>query len=238
MRLEDYSRIWDNKIVLREYYHTLHRWIELQCVDLSSPSIEIGSGASTVSFSKIKNVIRTDIQTGKLVDVSFDATKIPLRDSSFSNVIGFDVLHHISFPLEFLQEAHRVLKPGGRLVFIEPFISPTSYIFYKLAHHEPVDLAWNPWLQRGSSEDPYDSNQAIPTIMLRKSNVTRIQRELGFGLVGCWYGGIVYPLTGGFKKWSLVNSSTLRFLLGLENMLPHFLKRILSFRVGFVFEKK
>jgi SAM-dependent methyltransferase len=49
-----------------------------------------------------------------------DATRLPFADGAFDVVLIRDVLHHVPARLAVLHEAHRVLRPGGRLHLIEP----------------------------------------------------------------------------------------------------------------------
>jgi SAM-dependent methyltransferase len=42
-----------------------------------------------------------------------------LEDESFDAVVGSSVLHHLNLACA-LREAHRILKPGGRIAFAEP----------------------------------------------------------------------------------------------------------------------
>jgi hypothetical protein len=44
----------------------------------------------------------------------------PIEDASFDAVIASHVIEHLANPLRALQEFHRVLRPGGRLVLIVP----------------------------------------------------------------------------------------------------------------------
>ncbi len=46
--------------------------------------------------------------------------EIPFRDSTFDALILVDVIHHLEQPEQSLQEAMRVLKPGGRVFILEP----------------------------------------------------------------------------------------------------------------------
>jgi SAM-dependent methyltransferase len=52
--------------------------------------------------------------------VTADATRLPFSGGSFDAVLIRDVLHHIGDVGGVLAEAHRVLKPGGRLTLLEP----------------------------------------------------------------------------------------------------------------------
>ncbi len=45
---------------------------------------------------------------------------LSFRESSFSNIICFDSLHHTKDYSKILSEMYRVLIPGGRAIFIEP----------------------------------------------------------------------------------------------------------------------
>lgn len=44
----------------------------------------------------------------------------PIENASFDTVIASHVIEHVANPLRTLQEFHRVLRPGGRLVLIVP----------------------------------------------------------------------------------------------------------------------
>jgi ubiquinone/menaquinone biosynthesis C-methylase UbiE len=48
-----------------------------------------------------------------------DATKLPWRDNSFDHIYAIWFLEHLPNPLQVLQEAKRVLKPGGTITITE-----------------------------------------------------------------------------------------------------------------------
>jgi ubiquinone/menaquinone biosynthesis C-methylase UbiE len=54
-----------------------------------------------------------------------DGTALPFADASFDVVLSHAVIEHVTRPLEYLRELHRVTRPGGR-VFLQtaPYLSP------------------------------------------------------------------------------------------------------------------
>jgi SAM-dependent methyltransferase len=48
-----------------------------------------------------------------------DAHRTPFDDDAFDLVVGIAILHHLDIPVA-LREIRRVLRPGGRAVFMEP----------------------------------------------------------------------------------------------------------------------
>lgn len=58
----------------------------------------------------------------------FDKNQIPMEDQSVDLIFVIAVLHHIPNQQvsEYLREFHRILKPEGRIVAIEPYLSHTS----------------------------------------------------------------------------------------------------------------
>ncbi len=68
------------------------------------------------------------IQTEKII-----AEAMPFADSTFDCVYGNGVLHHVEFEPA-LREISRVLKPGGRAVFIEPLShNPVIQVYRHIA---------------------------------------------------------------------------------------------------------
>lgn len=51
--------------------------------------------------------------------LEMDAHRLKIRDNTFDMVIGNGILHHLNILIA-LNEIHRVLKTGGRMIMIEP----------------------------------------------------------------------------------------------------------------------
>jgi SAM-dependent methyltransferase len=68
--------------------------------------------------------LRADISRSVRPDVVVDAMRgIPFRDSSLDRVYCFDILEHVSDIPGIMQEIHRTLSPGGRLLITTPHFS-------------------------------------------------------------------------------------------------------------------
>lgn len=64
------------------------------------------------------------------IDIVSDITNIPVKDKSFDNVLCTEVLEHVLYPEQVIQELSRVLKGGGKLILTAPFASQTHFAPY------------------------------------------------------------------------------------------------------------
>jgi SAM-dependent methyltransferase len=237
MQLEDYQRRWQEKPALRAVYRDLYRRMEKASVP--GRSLEIGGGIGNLEAGN-GELLRMDIQRSAGIDLAADAHRLPFSSEAFSNIYLFDVLHHLQCPMLFFAEADRVLRPGGRVIMVEPGITPVSHLLYGMGHEEPIDLSWLPaWdCDLDPNKDPYESNQAIPTILFKRSPQLFRDAITSLQLIeSTWLSMIAYPLTGGFKSWSLIPHSWVDPLLCLEDRLAPFLGRLMAFRLLVVLEK-
>jgi SAM-dependent methyltransferase len=63
------------------------------------------------------------------------AESLPFADESFDGVFGKQILHHLDLHLA-MDEVRRVLRPGGRAVFMEPLIhNPLLEAYRRLTPH-------------------------------------------------------------------------------------------------------
>jgi SAM-dependent methyltransferase len=100
--------------------------------------IEVGSGGGFYPTIR-RNVISLDMRPGADVDVVASALAMPFPAASASAVLLLNVLHHLPDPMAFFRECTRILKPGGRVCLIEPYVSVLSRRLVKPLHHEPWD---------------------------------------------------------------------------------------------------
>ncbi|HXW25407.1 MAG TPA: class I SAM-dependent methyltransferase [Xanthobacteraceae bacterium] len=235
--LGNYGQIWDRKPVLRVVYEDFYRRLAAEC--RRGPTIEIGGGIGNLK-QRLDGVITTDIQFAPWLDCVADAQRLPFAAGSAANIVMVDVLHHLEFPAAFFREAERVLRPGGRLLMVEPAITYGSTLFYRLFHHEPVRTSADA-LADGTPDprrDPYDSNQAIPTILTTRDRGRFHARFPALRIARVdWFAFAAYPLSGGFQRWSLVSAGFARRLLRMERAIEPVLGPLAAFRMMIVVEK-
>jgi SAM-dependent methyltransferase len=185
-------------------------------------------------------VIATDIQFASWLDCVADAQHLPFRGGMAANIVMVDVLHHVEFPVNFFREAARVLRPGGRVVMVEPAITWGSTLFYRLLHQEPVRTSADPLVEGipDPQRDPYDSNQAIPTLIATRDR-DRFERSFPNLKVKrvVWFSLATYPLSGGFKSWSLIPRQLAPHALRFERAIEGAVGRFGAFRMMLVVEK-
>jgi SAM-dependent methyltransferase len=235
--LADYRSVWERKPVLRLIYDDFYDRIAAAC--RTGPTIEIGGGIGNLK-QRLGEVVATDIQFASWLDCVADAQRLPFADGTAANIVMVDVLHHLEFPAVFFREVARVLRPGGRVVMVEPAITWGSTLFYRLLHHEPVRTSVEVLLdgQPDPRRDPYASNQAIPTLIATRDRDRFHRLFPSLRIAGVeWFALAAYPLSGGFKPWSLVGAGMARQMLRIERALEPALGRLAAFRMLLIVEK-
>lgn len=242
-RLQSHASAWEKKASLRAVYGDYYDRM-LSALPKDGKYLEVGAGSGhSREFTRKTDVTRLDILPAPWVDTVGDAQDLPFEDESFDGIFLLDVLHHLAEPKKFFEEANRVLKPGGRIAMIEPGITPVSWLFYNFLHEEPVDMSATPLAKQpyGETKDPFESNQGIPTLLFRHQEHKIALSEAVPSLKTTkreWLSLFAYPLTGGFKSWSLIPPGPAEALVRLENKLLPFLGIFMAFRLFVVMEKR
>lgn len=237
-RSHDARDAWMRKPSLRAVYTDLYRQLAARCV----PGLTVEVGGGSGNFKDFApDTVSTDIVSAPWLDAVADASRLPFADGSVSNIVLFDVLHHIEFPVLFLDEATRALRPGGRVIFSEPAITPVSNIFYTYLHPEPVDMNADIFTSGtpDPDRDPFDANQAIPSLMMRRQRDRFEARFPGLAIAESRLTSLLaYPMTGGFRSWTLIPGALVPPVLGLERILLPLLGPLMAFRILGVIERK
>jgi SAM-dependent methyltransferase len=242
-RFAEHRRAWQTNPALRLCYRSYYgRLRDALPAPALGPWVELGSGPGFAA-EFIPELLLTDIVQAPWHQQRAAAEALPFADGEVGALVLFDVLHHVAEPAAFFAEAVRVLRPGGRIVLLEPYISPVSRVVYGLFHPELVDMSVDPFAPASDAQaggkDPFQSNQALPTLIFRRNGarltarfphlvVTRVER----------FAGLSYPATGGFSRAPLVPMLLWRALFAVERWLPRFLFRLVGFRLFVVIEKR
>ena len=229
--LAAYERVWDRKTIIRRLYET---WYEAIVADLRPGSIiEVGAGTGNFKRwleARSRICWTLDVLPGKYVDLQADALQLPFGGESVDNIVMIDALHHFARPLAFLKQATRVLRPRGRVLLVEPFVSAWGSFVYRYLHHERVDFDFE---ESTAAKEAWDGNAAIPRLTL-----ARVEREVpGLRVLRTRYCEFLsYPLSGGFSYRALLPTPVLLGLHRLEQT-PLFQNRLVSLRVIAALEK-
>ncbi len=234
--------VWEQKPILRRVYNEEFFARLLASRKADGLSIEVGAGPG---FFKqfAPDILSTDLIWCPWLDAIADAQQLPFRSNSVANVFGLDMLHHLATPMTFLSEVSRILIPGGRLILVEPWITPFSYFIFRFLHQERCDLSETPWVMNPSIEAleklAFDGNQAIPYLLFGPKQSSRTLDslpELKLKVLEpfCLF---AYLLSGGFKPMNLLPGFLYPALSKLERVTSPLWRRVAALRVLLVLEK-
>ncbi|HET6282459.1 MAG TPA: methyltransferase domain-containing protein [Polyangia bacterium] len=247
-RFQQHRAAWLTNAPLRALYGQWYRRVAaaLPPPELG-PWLELGSGPG---FARefIPELLLSDLVVAPWHDREASAEALPAADGDLGALVLFDVLHHVRSPRRFFEEACRALRPGGRVILCEPYISPLSYPVYKLVHEEPVDLfvdplALDPLTARAMAaapeKDPFDSNQAIPTVLFGRRRSAFESAFPALEIRGVEYlAGPSYPASGGFSRGPVLPFAAWKVLHAVESRLPPALFRLIGFRMLVVLQRR
>lgn len=233
--LREQLEAWNRKACLRRMYGG---WFEAMRREMPpGPALEVGAGIGKFK-EHAPGVLTLDIEKTPWTDLVGDAQRLPVRSGALASIVLFDVLHHLPRPALFLREAVRALRPGGRVLVMDPYVSPVSWPVYRFLHPEPVRMRCDPLGEEGVCTDrPFDSNQAVATALFFR-DARRLEREFPeLSVVRRERLALLsYPLTGGFGGRALLPDAAIAWLSGVEARLP-FLAPLMAFRTFVVLEK-
>jgi SAM-dependent methyltransferase len=139
------------------------------------------------------------------VDKIFSAADMPFENKSVDAFFMFDVLHHIADSRAFFTEALRCLKPGGRIVMIEPANTLWGRFIYKNFHHEEFNTKRGWGLEKTGPLS--QGNGAIPWIIFSRDRKIFEREFPNLQIVSITrHTPIRYLLSGGLSLRQLVPS--------------------------------
>jgi SAM-dependent methyltransferase len=239
-RFEELRRGWFSNAPLRALYAYWYSEIRTALAPvLPGVVVELGSGPS---FSKqfLPGIRTSDMIRTTGHDYQIDATRPwPFRDHALDGVVLFDVLHHLAAPRVLFGEAARTLRPGGRLIMMEPYVSPLSYPFYRFLHVEGLDTSVEPLsADAPPDKDPFDGNQAVPGIIFGKC-ASQFRQDFPKLRIAeqRLYSGFSYVASGGYSRPPLVPKRIWSALFRLDRQIPNAFCSLVAFRMLVAIER-
>ena len=242
-RLEHHAAIWNERPLVQQIYRGYHERIRRAMSRVGGAHLEVGAGHGSFAES-FDGVVSCDVVPCPWLSCAADASCLPFCDESLANIVMIDVLHHLPGPARFFEEAVRTLAPGGRIVLLEPYVSPVSFLAWRFVHDEDICLRADPLaspkaVPRGERlpEDPWHANTAIPTLLFWRElpRFSRCFPDLRV-LTRERFDTLVYPLSGGFEQRRLLPTWAVPLARRVEMGLNLF-AGLLAFRCFIVLEK-
>lgn len=219
VEIQENLRSWESKPLLKRIYRDFYQQIaKLVDKSIDGRVLEIGSGIGNMK-DEIPDAISSDLFPNPWLDVVCDGYDLPFKDNSLSHIILFDVFHHLEAPIAFLSEARRALKPRGRVIIFDPYISLASLPVYGLLHHEPVGWTTNINLDKEFPEPrEYYAAQGNATRLFFKGrhpdwmNGWKMFHAAAFARFS-------YLFSGGFSKPAMYPENCYPLLKGIDAVL-------------------
>jgi SAM-dependent methyltransferase len=157
------KQIISSKPLLKVIYD---EWYEMLAQELPpgrGEVLELGSGGGYCAHF-IPGLITSDVFSCSGVHLVANAQSLPFADESLRAIVMTNVLHHMPNLVRFFTEASRCLRPGGKILMIEPWVTSWSRLVYTHFHHEPFHPEAPDW--SFSLTGPLSSaNMAMPWIV-------------------------------------------------------------------------
>jgi SAM-dependent methyltransferase len=222
------NQVIDSKPFLKCIYDEWYSMLARELPSGEGQVLELGSGAGYCS-QFIPGLITSEVFPCSRASVLLDAQQIPLANGSLRAIVMTDVLHHIPSIERFFAEASRCLRKGGKILMIEPWVTPWSQLIWTRFHHEPFRPDAEDW-SFASTGPLSGSNSAIPWIAFvrDRSRFESLFPELSIDRIRPFM-PFRYLVSGGVSLRNVMPRFTHAVWAALEAMLEPQMPRLAMF---------
>ena len=163
-----------SKPFLKAIYEEWYRLIVDRVPEGKGVVLELGAGGGFLS-EVLDGVVTSDVFEVPGVDRVIDARELPFEDNELKAIAMTNVFHHIPDVAQFLSEAQRTLRPGGRVLMIEPWNTWWSRFVHNNLHVEAMEPDAVDW-SFPSAGPLSTANAALPWIVAERDR-DRLESE-------------------------------------------------------------
>ena len=216
-------------------------------IDEKNTGLEVGAGGGfSKNFIKNKNFKISDLAMYDHLDFkNVDAQKTQFESNYYDFVIAVNMIHHVPYPIKFLNEMHRILKKGGRLIIQEAYCSVIFQVITIIMRHEGFDFTkevWNENQPMSDEDDRWSGNIAIPHLIF--DNIENFKKKFGDKFViehEKFYECFIFLNSGGVTSKTFyipLNSFFLKALDFIDSVLVKLFPSIFAMGRQLVLKKK
>ena len=219
--IQENLKRWNEKPLLRMVYHDLfNKILPFILNDKPGKTVELGSGIGQIK-EILPDCITTDMFPNPGIDQVESVYELSFADNEITNVIMFHVFHHLRYPGTALRELYRVIKPGGRIILFDPYISLLGRLVYGPLHHEPIamrdKIIWDAPGGFSPEDDSYYAAQGNATRIFHKGEYN--DKLSGWNIVARKrYSALSYIFSGGYSKPQMYPTGLLGIIKGIEKI--------------------
>ena len=162
------------KPFLRQVYQEWYESVVSHLPSGQGAVLELGSGGGFLS-DYIPEMITSEVFYCRNIRMVLDGFHLPFPDGTLRGIVLTDVLHHLPDPEQFFSEAARCVRPHGRVIMIEPWVTRWSEFVYANLHHEPFRPESQEW-SFPRSGPLSGANGAMPWIIFERDRA-RFEQE-------------------------------------------------------------